>query len=235
MTHNKPPPRFAFKALWAAIATSLPQARPRHWSPSLHDLRKRSSAPYAERPWPIWQCCRSRTQPYGRVATVYTGFCRKSGLHLVARHYVRVYGISLYGPMTASSLKTFKHVRAHYVLIPQARKAAGCLASPHGGPQADSTGAADESCRVVKVGNVTAWASGKRVAAIIHGLKVLARDIRKNPDLQPPRVFADCRPELDQNPPRGQYADPLLCFRGANIPAATVTRALGGFCDECVT
>ena len=151
---------------------------------------------------------------YGRVADIHR-LLPQSGLRIIGEAFVRV-RISLMAH-DGVKLEDIKHVRAHMVLIPQARS----WLDAHGitsEAAADSAGAAADLA-VSDERDVGVLAS--EVAADIHGLKVLARDI-EDLDHNTTR-FLLMSPELDQT----RRADNMLTifvFQVRNIPA--VARAM---------
>jgi prephenate dehydratase len=160
---------------------------------------------------------------YGRVADIHR-LLPESGLHIVDEAFVRV-RISLMA-MPGQTLEDIKHVRAHLVLIPQARaflNARGITAEA----AADSAGAAAEIARACEMG-VGALASA--VAADIHGLDILARDIEDQGHNT--TRFLLMSPEADHTP-RGAPMITTFIFEVRNIPAA-LYKAMGGFATNGV-
>ncbi len=105
---------------------------------------------------------------YGRVADIHR-LLPESGLHIVDEAFVRV-RIALMG-LPGARLDDIRHVRAHLVLIPQARgflKRHGISAEA----AADSAGAAAELARHRTAGQ---GVLASELAAQIYGLDVLAR------------------------------------------------------------
>ena len=160
---------------------------------------------------------------YGRVADIHR-LLPKSGLHIVGEAFVRV-RIALMA-VAGQSLNDIKHVRAHLVLLPQARAFldANGISSE---PAADSSGAAAEIAQVKELG-VGALAS--EVAAEIHGLDVLARDIEDQGHNT--TRFLLMSPEPDWTP-RGDTMITTFVFEVRNIPAA-LYKAMGGFATNGV-
>lgn len=155
---------------------------------------------------------------YGRVADIHS-LLPKSGLHIIEEAFVRV-RINLMAP-PGTALEDIKHVRAHLVLLPQAR---GFL-DKHGitsETAVDSAGAAADLARTREEG-VGALASA--VAADMHGLEIVARDIE---DMQhnTTRFLL-----MSQEPDRSRRSDNMITtfvFEVRNIPAA-LYKAMGGF------
>ena len=160
---------------------------------------------------------------YGRVADIHR-LLPESGLHIVDEAFVRV-RISLMA-MPGQSLDDIKLVRAHLVLIPQAR----AFLDRHNmtaKASADSAGAAADIAKAKAMG-VGALASA--VAADIHGLEVLARDI-EDAEHNTTR-FLLMSPEPDHRP-RGDKMRTTFVFEVRNIPAA-LYKAMGGFATNGV-
>lgn len=155
---------------------------------------------------------------YGRVADIHR-LLPQSGLHIIDERFVRV-RINLMAPK-GRSLSEINHVRAHLVLIPQAR---GFL-EKHGitaEAAADSAGAAAELAKSEEPG-VGALASA--VAADIHGLDILARDIED--EHHNTTRFLLMSHALDMRR-RSEHMITTFVFEVRNIPAA-LYKAMGGF------
>ena len=155
---------------------------------------------------------------YGRVADIHR-LLPKSGLHIIAEAFVRV-RICLMA-LPGVKLEEIKHVRAHMVLIPQARS----WLDAHGitsEAASDSAGAAADLA-VSDERSVGVLAS--EVAADIHGLDVLARDI-EDLDHNTTR-FLLMSPEADLSR-RAETMMTTFVFEVRNIPAA-LYKAMGGF------
>ena len=160
---------------------------------------------------------------YGRVADIHR-LLPESGLHIVDEAFVRV-RISLMA-LRGQALDDIRHVRAHLVLIPQAR----AFLDAHNitaEASADSAGAAADIARTGETG-VAALASA--VAAEIHGLEILARDI-EDADHNTTR-FLLMAPSLDLTR-RSDAMRTTFIFEVRNIPAA-LYKAMGGFATNGV-
>jgi prephenate dehydratase len=160
---------------------------------------------------------------YGRVADIHR-LLPQSGLHIIDEEFVRV-RINLMAPR-GMSLDDVRKVRAHLVLIPQARKfldAHGITAEA----AADSAGAAADLARSPEPG-VGALASV--VAADIHGLDVLARDIED--EHHNTTRFLLMAHDLDTRR-RAEEMITTFVFEVRNIPAA-LYKAMGGFATNGV-
>jgi prephenate dehydratase len=160
---------------------------------------------------------------YGRVADIHR-LLPESGLHIVAEAFVRV-RIALMA-LPGVPLSDIKHVRAHMVLLPQAR---GFL-TQHGitsEAAADSAGAAAE---LAVSENRSEGVLASEVAADIHGLEVLARDIEEF-DHNTTR-FLLMAPDIDLTR-RAEKMLTTFVFEVRNIPAA-LYKAMGGFATNGV-
>ena len=160
---------------------------------------------------------------YGRVADIHR-LLPESGLHIIAEAFVRVRIALMARPGVA--LKDVKHVRAHLVLLPQARS----YLEAHGitsEPAADSAGAAAD---LAASENMTEGVLASEVAADIHGLNVLARDI-EDLDHNTTR-FLLMSPDID-NSRRSENMLTTFVFEVRNIPAA-LYKAMGGFATNGV-
>lgn len=160
---------------------------------------------------------------YGRVADIHR-LLPESGLHIIGEAFVRVRIALMARP--GVPLEDVKHVRAHLVLLPQARK----FLDQHGitsEPAADSAGAAADLA-ASKLDHEGVLAS--TVAADIHGLNVLARDIEDQ--AHNTTRFLLMAPQIDLS----QRAETMLTtfvFEVRNIPAA-LYKAMGGFATNGV-
>ena len=160
---------------------------------------------------------------YGRVADIHR-LLPESGLHIIGEAFVRVRIALMARPGVA--LEDVKHVRAHLVLLPQARSfldERGITSEP----AADSAGAAAELAETV---GSTDGVLASEVAADIHGLNVLARDI-EDLDHNTTR-FLLMSPEIDEAR-RGEKMLTTFVFEVRNIPAA-LYKAMGGFATNGV-
>ncbi|PVH27880.1 prephenate dehydratase [Pararhodobacter oceanensis] len=161
---------------------------------------------------------------YGRVADIHR-LLPESGLHIVDEAFVRV-RIALMG-LPGSKLADIKHVRAHLVLLPQARN----FLNQHGitaEAAADSAGAAAElKTHPDKSQGVLA----SELAAEIYGLEVLAGDIEDHGHNT--TRFLIMAPEPDTRR-RGEHMMlTTFIFEVRNIPAA-LYKAMGGFATNGV-
>jgi prephenate dehydratase len=155
---------------------------------------------------------------YGRVADIHR-LLPESGLHIIDEEFVRV-RINLMAPK-GRKLEDIRNVRAHLVLIPQARS----FLQKHGitaEAAADSAGAAAELARSQTPGE---GALASAVAAEIHGLDILARDIED--EHHNTTRFLLMAQDLDTRR-RAERMITTFVFEVRNIPAA-LYKAMGGF------
>ena len=161
---------------------------------------------------------------YGRVADMHR-LLPESGLHIIDEAFVRV-RIALMG-LPGARLEDIKHVRAHLVLIPQARgflKEHGIAASA----AADSAGAAAELALAKTPGE---GVLASEIAARIHGLDVLATDIEDNHHNTTRFLVMSPTPDLTRRGDHGMVT--TFVFQVRNIPAA-LYKAMGGFATNGV-
>lgn len=161
---------------------------------------------------------------YGRVADIHR-LLPSSGLHIVGEAFIRV-RIALMG-LPGVPLDEIRHVRAHLVLLPQARgwlDARGITTEA----AADSAGAAAElSARQTRSEGVLASV----LAAETHGLQVLARDIEDQGHNT--TRFVIMSRDADRPAPTDAPVKTTFIFRVRNIPAA-LYKAMGGFATNGV-
>ncbi|MEP1588020.1 MAG: prephenate dehydratase [Tateyamaria sp.] len=160
---------------------------------------------------------------YGRVADMHR-LLPDSGMHIVEEAFVRV-RIALMA-VAGQTLADIKHIRAHPVLIPQARAfldANGITAEA----AVDSAGAA---AAIAKAGEMGVGALASSVAADIHGLNVLAQDIEDQGHNT--TRFLLMSPQADTTQ-RGETMITTFVFEVRNIPAA-LYKAMGGFATNGV-
>ncbi|MGR3550534.1 prephenate dehydratase [Pseudooceanicola sp.] len=161
---------------------------------------------------------------YGRVADIHS-LLPKSGLHIVDEAFVRV-RISLMA-LPGTKLSEIEKVRAHLVLLPQARS----FLRRHGikaETAADSAGAAAE---LSGTDRKTEGVLASDLAAEIHGLDVLARDIEDHGH-NTTRFLV-----MSRDPNHQRRGDNVMIttfvFEVRNIPAA-LYKAMGGFATNGV-
>ncbi len=161
---------------------------------------------------------------YGRVADIHR-LLPESGLHIVDEAFVRV-RIALMG-LPGSTLDQISHVRAHLVLIPQARnflKRQGITAEA----AADSAGAARELAQHRTPGQ---GVLASDLAAQIYGLDVLAQDIEDNHHNTTRFLVMARQPDTTRRGAHGMVT--TFVFQVRNIPAA-LYKAMGGFATNGV-
>ncbi|MDO5658359.1 MAG: prephenate dehydratase [Paracoccus sp. (in: a-proteobacteria)] len=161
---------------------------------------------------------------YGRVADIHH-LLPESGLHIIAETFVRV-RVALMGPPGAR-LDDIRHVRAHPVLIPQAK---GFL-NRHGitsEAAVDSAGAAADLARGGQDGD---GVLASELAAQIYGLDVLARDIEDHGHNTTRFLVMSPRADYQRRGDTGMLTS--FVFRVRNIPAA-LYKAMGGFATNGV-
>ena len=160
---------------------------------------------------------------YGRVADIHR-LLPESGLNIIDEVFVRVRVALMSLPGT--KLADIKKVRAHLVLIPQAKtflKSHGIAAEA----AADSAGAAAELAQHRFPGEAVL---ASEIAARIHGLEVLAQNIEDN--AHNTTRFLLMSPQADHL----RRADRMMTtfiFEVRNIPAA-LFKAMGGFATNGV-
>ncbi|MGA1025279.1 MAG: prephenate dehydratase [Rhodobacteraceae bacterium] len=160
---------------------------------------------------------------YGRVADIHR-LLPQSGLYIMDEVFVRV-RIALMG-LPGSTLADIAKVRAHLVLIPQAKtflKAHGIAAEA----AADSAGAAEELAQHRTKGE---GVLASELAAQIYGLDVLARDIEDHGHNT--TRFLLMAPQMNRAR-RSDHMMTTFVFQVRNIPAA-LYKAMGGFATNGV-
>lgn len=161
---------------------------------------------------------------YGRVADIHR-LLPDSGLHIVDEAFVRV-RIALMA-LPGTRLEEVRKVRAHLVLLPQAR---GFL-NRHGiaaEAAADSAGAAADLSRL-RMADEGVLAS--ELAAGIHGLEVLATGIEDH--AHNTTRFLVMAPQADMTRRGDEGMVTTFVFQVRNIPAA-LYKAMGGFATNGV-
>ncbi|MBZ4024052.1 prephenate dehydratase [Rhodobacter sp. TJ_12] len=160
---------------------------------------------------------------YGRVADIHR-LLPESGLHILDEHFLRV-RIALMS-LAGTPLEAIKQVRAHLVLLPQSAR----FLRTHGitgHAAADSAGAASDLARTRTPGE---GVLASELAADIHGLEVLARDIEDHGH-NTTRFLVMGR---DPDPrARAERMMTTFVFEVRNIPAA-LYKAMGGFATNGV-
>ncbi|MBV2360310.1 prephenate dehydratase [Thalassococcus sp. CAU 1522] len=161
---------------------------------------------------------------YGRVADIHR-LLPESGLRIVDEAFVRVH-ISLMA-LPGVQIEDLRTVRAHLVLLPQARsflKQYGI----RGEAAADSAGAAAE---IARHGLRDVGALASDLAAELNGLHILARHIEDH--AHNTTRFLIMGRKADHSP-RGEHGMmTTFVFQVRNIPAA-LYKAMGGFATNGV-
>ena len=160
---------------------------------------------------------------YGRVADIHR-LLPQSGLHIVDEAFVRVHICLMAKP--GAALGDITTVRAHLVLLPQS----GVFLSKHniqGEAAADGAGAAAD---IARHDDRTVGVLASELAAEIHGLHILARDIADNHHNTTRFLIMAPKPDLNR---RGDTMITSFVFRVRNIPAA-LYKAMGGFATNGV-
>jgi prephenate dehydratase len=160
---------------------------------------------------------------YGRVADIHR-LLPESGLHIIDEEFVRV-RISLMANR-GQTLDQIKHVRAHMVLIPQAR----AFLDAHGitaETAVDSAGAASE---IAASGEMGVGALASSVAAQIHNMDILAENIEDQGHNTTRFLLMSPKPDMTR---RNEKMLTTFVFEVRNIPAA-LYKAMGGFATNGV-
>ena len=161
---------------------------------------------------------------YGRVADIHR-LLPESGLHIVDEAFTRV-RISLMA-RHGVALEDIRKVRAHLVLLPQARaflNANGITAES----AVDSAGAAKE---LADTDGSTEGVLASAIAADIYGLNVLARDIEDHGHNTTRFLLMSPKADMSRRGEHGMITS--FVFRVRNIPAA-LYKAMGGFATNGV-
>ncbi|MEM8824632.1 MAG: prephenate dehydratase [Pseudomonadota bacterium] len=161
---------------------------------------------------------------YGRVADVHR-LLPGSGLHIVGEAFVRV-RIALMAPV-GTALDEIDHVRAHVVLLPQARAFLDAL-NIRSEAAADSAGAAAHLAKDPIVGR---GVLASELAARTYGLDVLAHDIEDHGHNTTRFLLMSRdphRPAAKSGPIKTTFV-----FQVRNLPAA-LYKAMGGFATNGV-
>ena len=161
---------------------------------------------------------------YGRVADIHR-LLPESGLHIVDEAFTRVKISLMAKPGVA--LEEIAKVRAHLVLLPQARSYLarhGILAEA----AADSAGAAKE---LANSNDRHTGVLASDLAAEIYGLDVLARGIEDHGHNTTRFLVMSRTPDMTRRGEHGMITS--FVFRVRNIPAA-LYKAMGGFATNGV-
>ena len=161
---------------------------------------------------------------YGRVADIHR-LLPESGLHIIGEAFTRV-KISLMA-LPGVKLEDIGTVRAHLVLLPQAR---GFLARHDIHPETavDSAGAAKD---LANSGDRNVGVLASDLAAEIYGLDLLARDIEDHGHNTTRFLLMSNKADMSRRGDHGMITS--FVFRVRNIPAA-LYKAMGGFATNGV-
>lgn len=160
---------------------------------------------------------------YGRVADIHR-LLPQSGLHIVDEAFVRV-RIALMA-LPDQTLDDISLVRAHPVLIPQAR----AYLDTHGIAAEAAPDSAGAAAAIAKAKEMGVGALASSVAADIHGLNVLARDIEDQGHNTTRFLLMAPRKNMTR---RADTMITTFVFEVRNIPAA-LYKAMGGFATNGV-
>ncbi len=155
----------------------------------------------------------------GRVADIHH-LLPDSGLHIIAEHFQVVHHQLL--AAEGASLDSVKTVRSHVQALSQCReftRAHGLKAVAH----VDTAGAAAE---VAKLNDPSQAAIASELAAELHGLEILLRDVHDAAH-NTTRFLIMAEQPIDPDPDAGLVITSFV-FRVRSVPAA-LYKALGGF------
>ena len=155
---------------------------------------------------------------YGRVADIHR-LLPESGLHIIDEEFIRV-RISLMANR-GQTLEQIKHVRAHMVLIPQAR----AFLDAHGISSESAADSAGAAALIAKTGEVGVGALASSVAAHINDMEILAEDIEDQGHNTTRFLLMAPKPDLSL---RSEKMLTTFVFEVRNIPAA-LYKVMGGF------
>ena len=161
---------------------------------------------------------------YGRVADIHT-MLPQSGLHIIDEAFVRV-RISLMA-RPGTHLDDIRHVRAHPVLLPQARK----FLNAHGITSESAVDSAGAAAELAQSGAPSDGVLASKMAAETYGLQVLAENVEDHGH-NTTRFLIMSR-EADQSRRGADGMITSFVFQVRNIPAA-LYKALGGFATNGV-
>lgn len=161
---------------------------------------------------------------YGRVADIHR-LLPESGLHIVDEAFVRVRISLMAAP--GSKLADLKTVRAHPVLLPQARK----FLTKHGLTAEAAVDSAGAAADLAQAPEATVGVLASELAAQTYGLEILASDLEDHGHNT--TRFLIMAPTAD-TAPRGDHGMmTTFVFEVRNIPAA-LYKAMGGFATNGV-
>ena len=160
----------------------------------------------------------------GRVADIHH-LLPGSGLHIIGEHYQPVHHQLL--AVKGAKRRGLTHVHSHVHALSQCRKAIARLGLKRV-VAADTAGAAAE---IARAGDPTQAAIASRLAAEIHGLDIVERDIADAEGNTTRFMVLARKPKLP--PMRGGPVMTSFVFRVRSVPAA-LFKALGGFATNGV-
>lgn len=155
---------------------------------------------------------------YGRVADIHR-LLPESGLHIIDEEFIRV-RISLMANR-GQTLEQIKHVRAHMVLIPQAR----AFLDAHGISSESAADSAGAAALIAKTGETGVGALASSVAAHINDMEILAENIEDQGHNTTRFLLMAPKPDLSL---RSEKMLTTFVFEVRNIPAA-LYKVMGGF------
>lgn len=161
---------------------------------------------------------------YGRVADIHR-LLPDSGLHIVDEAFVRV-RIALLA-MPGTKLADIRHVRAHMVLLPQARN----FLKQHGITSESAVDSAGAAAELAKHNTAGQGVLASELAAQIYGLDVLARDIEDQGHNTTRFLIMSPHDDHSRRGTHGMLT--TFVFQVRNIPAA-LYKAMGGFATNGV-
>lgn len=160
---------------------------------------------------------------YGRVADIHR-LLPESGLHIIDEEFIRV-RISLMANR-GQTLDQIKHVRAHMVLIPQAR----AFLDANGITAETAVDSAAAAATIADSGEMGVGALASSVAAQIHDMDILAEDIEDQGHNTTRFLLMSPEPDMTR---RAEKMLTTFVFEVRNIPAA-LYKAMGGFATNGV-
>lgn len=160
---------------------------------------------------------------YGRVADIHR-LLPESGLHIIDEEFIRV-RIALMANR-GQTLDQVKHVRAHMVLIPQAR----AFLDAHGITSENAADSAGAAADIAANGEMGVGALASSVAADIHDMVVLAENIEDQGHNTTRFLLMSPKPDMTL---RSEKMLTTFVFEVRNIPAA-LYKAMGGFATNGV-
>ncbi|WP_323035270.1 prephenate dehydratase [Pararhodobacter sp.] len=161
---------------------------------------------------------------YGRVADIHR-LLPESGLHIVDEAFVRV-RIALMA-MPGTKLSDIRHVRAHPVLLPQARK----FLARHGITSEAAVDSAGAAAELPGLGDPGQGVLASELAAQTYGLEVLARDLEDHGHNTTRFLIMAPKADMTRRGEHGMVT--TFVFEVRNIPAA-LYKAMGGFATNGV-